>query len=491
MLNDQLDKNTTTTITELNTADIKEEISQENKEKYTIIWTEVLTFLSKKVRKITFDTWINKLRLADLKADLAVIKVKNEFTKNFIQQSYIQSIQEGLKEVTAKSYAIRLEIDNSQSQDIVELPELSQIPTSITEQKSLASFSENNTPTKNKTKLNNKISLEKTYLGEFNRTCYAFAKSVIEDQANIYNSLYIYSNSGLGKSHFLNLIGNETQSSNSSLKVRYVSSESFINELIMSIQKNKTYSFREKYRDLDLLLFDDFQFLENKKTCQEEFIHTYESICKRGGKVIISSAKNISDLKNLNPKLTSIVRSGLVTTIDEPNESDKNKLIDFKLKELKINLREEHKNIVYRLEGECIRELEGNLLQISALQKFSGLDADEEAFSKVFECNFSPSTRGLSMEKIIETVAKYFYLEKEDLIGRRRTEEFTKARHIAIYLGFNLLGLSYKKIGSCFSNRKHSSVIHSIKTVESALNTQLPSSRFTQNAISELKTQLR
>jgi chromosomal replication initiator protein len=491
MLNDQLNKNTTMPITDKDTVTFSQEKSNEDKEKYTIIWTDVLTYLQKKVRKITFNTWISKLRLEELKTDLAVISVKNEFTKNFIQQSYIEAIQEALKEVTAKSYAIRLEVNDNQNLDLIELPELEQVPTSITEQKSIASVSENNTQSKNRTKLNTKISLEKTYLGAFNRTCYAFAKSIVEDTSNVYNSLYIYSNSGLGKSHFLNLIGNESQNQNSNLKVRYVSSETFINELIMSIQKNKTFSFREKYRDLDILLFDDFQFLENKKTCQEEFIHTYESICKRGGKVIISSGKSINDLKNINPKLSSIVRSGLVTTIDEPHEEDKNKLIDFKLKELKINLTESHKNMVYRLDGDCIRELEGNLLQISALQKFSGLDTDEAAFSKVFESNFSPSTRGLSIDTIIETVARYFYLETSELKGKRRTEEFARARHIAIYLAFNLLGLSYKKIGSFFSDRKHSSIIHSIKTVESSLNTQLPSSRFTQNAISEIKTQLK
>jgi chromosomal replication initiator protein len=258
----------------------------------------------------------------------------------------------------------------------------------------------------------------------------------------------------------------------------------------MSIQKNRTFSFREKYRDLDVLLFDDFQFLENKKTCQEEFIHTYESITKRGGKIIIAANKNISELKNLNPKLSSIIKSGLVTTIEEPSEEDKNKLIDFKIKELKINLKDEHKRLIYKLDGDCIRELEGNLLQISALQKFSGLNTDDEAFTKVFECNFATNSRGLSVDKIIETVAKYFYIDTKDLVGKKRNEEFTKARHLAIYLIFNLLGLSYKKIGSYFSDRKHSSIIHSIKTIESAINTQLPSSKFTQAAIQDIKSEL-
>jgi chromosomal replication initiator protein len=490
MPNDQMTKNDTTLINDYNAEISENKNLEENKEKYSIIWQNSLEFLSKKIKKITFDTWINKLELIELKIDLAVIAVKNEFTKNFIQQSYIKDIQQALLESTGKSYGIRLEIINKSSEDFIELPELKQIPVTITEQKSIASVNEHNTQPSNKSKLNNKINLIRTYLGAFNKTCYTFAKSIIEDRSNTYNSLFIHSQSGLGKSHFLNLIGNETKETNPNLSIKYVSSESFINELIMSIQKNRTFSFREKYRDLDVLLFDDFQFLENKKTCQEEFIHTYESISKRGGKIIIAANKNINELKNLNPKLSSIIKSGLVTTIEEPSEEDKNKLIDFKIKELKINLKDEHKRLIYKLDGDCIRELEGNLLQISALQKFSGLNTDDEAFTKVFECNFATNSRGLSVDKIIETVAKYFYIDTKDLVGKKRNEEFTKARHLAIYLIFNLLGLSYKKIGSYFSDRKHSSIIHSIKTIESALNTQLPSSKFTQTAIQDIKSEL-
>ena len=477
------------TVPQSNTAKTVSESPKKNKEKYTLIWNDSLNFLAKNVRKITFDTWISKLKLIDLQDDIAVIEVKNDFTKNFIEQSYIKLIQEAIKETTAKSYAIRLEI-KAQSDDHIELPETIESPNSITEQKSIASFDTNNIPSKNKTKLNEKISLEKTYLGEFNKTCFAFAKSLLVDQTGIYKSLFIYSASGLGKSHFLNLIGNQKLDSNSNFKVKYLNSETFINELIMSIQKNRMQSFRDKYRDLDLLLFDDVQFLENKKTCQEEFIHTYESITKNGGKVVISSNKKTSELKNINPKLISILKSSLVASIEEPQNEDKNNLIDFKVKELKIKLSENHKNMLYRLEGDCIRELEGSLLQVSALQKFSGLEMDNEEFSKVFECSFSPSSRGLAIEAIIKATAEYFYISVEDLTGKRRKEEFTKARHVAIYLSYKLLGLSYKKIGSFFSDRKHSSIIHSIKTIETCLETKLPSSKFTQKALAEIKANL-
>ena len=238
------EQNPSNPITESNTEQKTQENYPKNntdsKENYSFIWSEVLNYLEKKVRKIPFNTWISKLKLTDLQDDLSVISVKNEFTKNFIQQSYIKLIQQALQEVTAKSYAIRLEVDNSINEDHIELPELNptETPNSITEhqnieQRSLASFNTNNTQQKNKTKLNEKISLEKTYLGAFNRTCYAFAKSVLEDESNTYNSLFIHSASGLGKSHFLNLIGNETRNQNAEKKIKYVSSETFINELIM------------------------------------------------------------------------------------------------------------------------------------------------------------------------------------------------------------------------------------------------------------------
>jgi chromosomal replication initiator protein len=482
----KLEQNTSKTITDSKNEFIEEKDLQEHKEKYALIWQECLTILEKKIKKITFNTWINKLQLIGINEDIIRLETKNEFTKNFIEQSYIKTIQEALKEVTAKSFAIKIEVAQI-NEDLVEIEEA---PVSITEQKTIASVTQNNIPSENKTKLNSKISLEKTYFGDFNRTCFAFSKTILEDCSNVYKSLFIFSYSGLGKSHFLNLIGNETLKEKPSAKVKYISSESFTNELIMSIQKNRTQAFRDKYRDLDLLLFDDFQFLENKKTCQEEFIHTYESITKKGGKVIISSNKNLAELKNVNPKLISILKSSLVSTIDEPQEEDKNRLIDFKIKELKINLKENHRNMIYKLDGDCIRELEGNLLQVSALQKFSGLDVDTAAIEKVVECSFSPTSRGLSIQAIIKVVADYFYINIEDLTGKRRKEEFTKARHIAIYLSHKLLALSYKKIGSFFSDRKHSSIIHSINTVESLLETNLPSSKFTHQAISEIKAKL-
>lgn len=461
----------------------------DNKENYTLIWAKALLILEKQLKPITFKTWINKLKLIDIQADIAVISVKNEFTRNFIQQSYIKVIQEALKEVEAKSYAIRIDIDPSLTNDFIETKEESST-LAQTEQKSLASLNENNTP-KLKANINNNISLEKTYIGNFNQTCYRFSKILLEDLNNIYSSLFIHSASGLGKSHFLNMIGNESRMKNSNLKIKYLSSETFINELIMSIQKNRTQIFRDKYRDLDILLFDDFQFLEKKKSCQEEFIHTYESITKNGGKVIIACAKSADELSQIDPKLISILKSSLVTSIEEPKDEDRKTLIDFKLKELKIKLSDQHRSKVYDLDTECIRELQGNLLQISALQNFSNSkELNSEEFSELFSCNFTPSNRGVSIEYITEEVAKYFHLKSEDLTGRKRNEEFTKARHISIYLAYNLLSLSYKRIGKYFSDRKHSSIIHSIKTIESSLSDKLPSSSYTQKVIQDIKMKL-
>ena len=469
---------------DLETGFQQEKKADENEENYALIWSETLTILAKKIRKITFTTWIAKLKLKNLSADLAVIEVRNEFTKNFIEQSYIRTIQEALKEVTAKSYALKLEVIETQQNNEVE----EALADKKSEQKTLANLPK--TSQTKKTKINTKISIDKTYLGEFNKNCFNFASSVLQDTSGLYSSLFIYADSGLGKSHFLNLLANEFLKTNASAKVKYLSSERFINELIMAIQKNSTKAFRDKYRDLDLLLFDDFQYLENKKTCQEEFVHTFESITERGGKVIIAANKKFTEIKQLNKKLSSILKSSLISTIQNPYGEDKEKLIDFKVKELQINLIEKQKELIYKTNSTCIRDLEGSLLQLSALQKFSGLEVDNEEISKIFETSYDPEHRGLSIEKIISEVAKYFYIEEIDLQSKKRNEEFTKARHIAIYLSHKLLGLSYKKIGSYFSNRRHSSIIHSIKTVENTISTKLPSAQATAKALEAIKQNL-
>lgn len=456
---------------------------KENKEKYNITWQNCLAYLSKKLKSIVMQTWISKISLIELKEDIAVLQVKNEFTKNFIIQSHIKVIQEALKEATGCSYAIKIEVDEMQVREIkideIEAPR----------QNTLSDIKDNSQLIKDKSRINYNIDLSKTYQGSFNQNTLLFARTILQDTSGIYKSLFIQSASGLGKSHSLHMIANEYRKFNNSAKIKYINSESFINELIMAIQKNNTESFRQKYRKLDLLLFDDFHFLENKAKCQEEFIHTFENIVANNGKVIIASTKKLLDISKLNKKLMSLLRNSLTTEILEPNEYDQEKLLDFKLQELKINLSETHKKVINSIKSNCIREIEGNIMQLNALRQYSSTDS--EAFAKAFECNFSPVSRGLSINKIIEETANYFFISEEDLIGKKRKEEFTKARHIAIYIAHNKLGLSYKKIGEHFSNRKHSSIIHSIKTIEDQLTSKLPSAKFTFNAIAEIERKSR
>jgi chromosomal replication initiator protein len=259
-------------------------------------------------------------------------------------------------------------------------------------------------------------------------------------------------------------------------RVKLVNAEEFTNNLINSIHKNKTQEFRNIYRNIDVLLFDDFQFLDNKKACQEEFIYTFEAICSRGGKVILASNKELKDFKSLNKKLESRLKGALVAPISKPSYSARIKILTQKASFNNIELSNKYLNTIAEKCNSNIRELEGALMQISALQNYSSVD--DEMISNLFGGLAElPANKGASINSICKQVAEFFGIEPEDITGKKRVQEFTRARHVAIYLSYKLLNISYARIGESFAGRKHSSVIHSIKTIETILQSNLPSAK--------------
>ena len=246
------------------------------------IWSRIIEILSTKLKKPSIQTWILPLKLINIENDTALIGVKNEFTRNFIFQSYHSYIEQALKESTAHALAIRYILDNT-----------IEIAVSNNSEPVQTKISEIN-PVKPKVlnkNLNQHFSFSNFIEDSSNKASLTFAKAIVENHSGIYNSLFICSESGLGKTHLLHAIGNYALNEDTNTRVKFVNAEEFTNNLINSIHKNKTQEFRNLYRNIDILLFDDFQFLDNKKACQEEFIYTFEAICSRGGKVILASSK--------------------------------------------------------------------------------------------------------------------------------------------------------------------------------------------------------
>lgn len=433
------------------------------------IWSEVLSKLSKKLKKPSFETWIKPLRLNSIKDNYAIIATKNEFSRNFISQSFLEDIQIAIKEVLATSLGIRLVIDST-----ISIHEENKDSSNEIEAKQV-SFADISTPdqnlslTKAKTNLNKDYTFDNYVLGSFNKVSFALSQAFAQ-KSNSYKSLYISSETGLGKTHLLNAIGNTAHSNDRALNLKYISAEQFTNELVKSIRSNNSQEFKSKYRDLDMLLMDDFQFFEGKTVSQEEFLYTYNSIVNKGGQVVISSNKPLNALSKFESALSSRLEGSLVAEIDQPDFDSRLCILEEKASEENIKVKSSVLDALANIYTNNIRELEGSLLRLSAYTSFTDEDIDDHLVSKLFGASrHGGQYHGLSIEDISKTVAKYFGISLDDIRGPRRVLDFAKARHIAIFLAYDMLELSYSRIGEYFSGRKHSSVIHSIKTIKNDL----------------------
>lgn len=433
------------------------------------IWQRALNVLANNLKKPSFDTWIRPIKLVNIENDTAIIAAKNEFSRNFIFQTYHKEIELAIKEASAHSLAIRYVVDTDLKIEENDTP---------TQQVSLASIEKRKPNTGFRSQLNFNFTFANFVEDASNKAALTFAKAIIENHSGIYNSLFIISETGLGKTHLLHAIGNYALGEDPDTRVRFVNAEEFTNQLISSIQKNKTQDFRNQYRNIDVLLFDDFQFLDNKKVCQEEFIYTFEAIISKGGKVIIASNKEFKDFKYINKKLESRVRAALFSPINKPSYSARVKILTTKARDNNIDLNNKHLNTIASKFNSNVRELEGALMQISAFKNYASATIDDELIANLFGGLAGlPMNKGASIDSICKQVAEHFGVDADDITGKRRLQDFARARHIAIYLSYRILGISYARIGEHFGGRKHSSVIHSIKTVESLLNSNLPSSK--------------
>jgi len=440
-------------------------------------WTKCLLILSKKLNKASFDTWIRNLELREINGSIAQIAVRNEFTRNFINQSYKEAINLALKETLAAQIAIEFLVDPS----IEVAANSSETPIARSEQSSLASVAPNNLKTLSH-KINKCLTFENLVIGDFNKTANVFAQVLLSNDLS-YKSLFINSASGLGKSHLLHACGNFALEKN--FRILFSSAENFTNEFIIAIQRNNIQEFKNKYRNLDLLLFDDFAFLDNKKACQEEFAYTFEHITNKGGKVIIASSKQTKEFKLLSPKLASLISGSLNATIAEADFETRVKIIESKIKDINRELDQNQKETIAGKFYKNIRELEGALAQLNAMSRFTNCEIDDVTIENLFGAR-TRRNKALSAQEIIETVAIYYGISIKEIIGKSRQETFTKPRHLAMYLIHELIDLSYVRIGELFSNRKHSSVIHSLEMIKKSLNGLLPGDKFVQKARKEI-----
>ena len=303
-------------------------------------------------------------------------------------------------------------------------------------------------------------------VGNSNRFATAAAQAVANNPGNVYNPLFIYGNSGLGKTHLMYAIGNAILETRPNAKVKYVTSETFTNEIINAIQNHTVKDFQEKYRTIDCLIIDDIQFLENKERTQEEFFHTFNALKESNKQIVISSDRHPQSMDKLEERLRSRFVNGLTVDVQPPDLETRIAIIRKKAEIEKIDMPNEVIQTIAVSIDNNIRMIEGAFNRIVAYASIMHLPIDMKVTETVLKDFATHSIQNITIEKIISHICKYYNLQNDDLIGKKRPKNIALPRQIAMYLSRRLTDASLPKIGSSFGGRDHTTVIHAYEKIE-------------------------
>lgn len=430
------------------------------------LWHEIQGHLSKDMKGPSFQTWIKPSKLIEINESTAKIAVKNEFNKNFLNQYYLDKITSAVEKATKRRTSVEIIVKAD-----LKLEEF--VP-------SIANLQESNSTKletkegyfdhtfKFKSNLNPSYTFESFVVGTSNQFCHAAALAVAESQGKLYNPLFIYGGVGLGKTHLINAIANYVLDQ-SNCQIKYLSSESFTNELIQSIRSDNMNNFREKYRHVDLLMIDDVQFLAGKEATQEEFFHTFNTLRENGKQVVLTADRPPSSLSSITDRLKNRFEGGLIADIQVPDLETRIAILLLKASELKIELTIDVAEYIATVYSSNIRELEGALKRVYAYLTLTQEEINLRNVQRILSAGGVHASVKPHAETILKTVANFYNTTFEDLISLKRSSDLTLPRHVAIYILHDGYGLSFPRIGELLSNRTHSSAIYAYKQVKKRL----------------------
>ena len=420
--------------------------------------TKAKKLLEPEVTSIAYKTWIIPLEIISMENSTITFHVGSIVHKDMITGRYATLIKNTFSFLTNIDYDIKVICDEELKDAGIDV------------NNSVSNNSPSITPTYNKSNLNIKYTFDSFVVGENNRFAHAAALAVSEAPGTAYNPLFLYGGVGLGKTHLMHAIGNEILKHNKNANVLYVTSEEFNNNLIYGIKEGKMESFRNKYRNTDVLLIDDIQFLAGRDRNQEEFFHTFNTLHEAGKQIILSSDRPPKDIQPLEDRLRTRFEWGLIADISNPDYETRMAILQKKAQTDNIIIDNEILSNIATKINTNIRELEGALNKLVALSILKSMPfsiaLSEEAIADVVHSQ----NKVLSIEYIQDVVAKYFNISVADLKGSRRSSDVVLPRQIAMYLCKSVAQISYPKIGNAFGKRDHSTVMHACEKIESEIN---------------------
>ncbi|PKL72465.1 chromosomal replication initiator protein DnaA [Candidatus Kuenenbacteria bacterium HGW-Kuenenbacteria-1] len=438
------------------------------------LWEAVLGELELIISKANFSTWFEDTFISSWQGDEVTIGTPNAFTLAWVERKYHKAIIQALENITdhkIRKIIYKVEsIEKSKPQEdaFFQINEKMPTQTSVREDQEQKELKEQEI--KKQFNLNSKYSFKNFVVGTGNELAVAAASSIVRQLGIKYNPLFIYGGVGLGKTHLMQAIGNEILLEYPEKKVLYVNSENFANDFIKSIKINRTEEFKKKYRDVDILLMDDIQFIANKERTQEEFFHTFNSLHGQNKQLVFTSDKPPKNIPALEERLISRFSMGMIADVSRPDLETRIAILQAKVKERQFNL---DKEIIQYLATNIqtnIRELEGALNKIVAQYELDRQPVTLESTKNVLSTLSSRSSdKAVNSRELIKIVADFYNIKIESLTGSCRKKELVNPRQIAMYLLREELEMSFPAIGQEFGGRDHTTAMHACHKIKKVL----------------------
>lgn len=443
------------------------------------LWQAVLGELELSLSKVHFTTWFRNTFIISYSPEELVIGVPNNFTKTWLEKKYHKEIHKCLVSLTntnIRRVLYRVETrrpvhvlltPSEEPTPVVEAekeyPQASTIPTSTT-------TTTPETPSPDKKHLNGKYTFANFIVGKQNELAHAATQAVAAHPGGVYNPLFIYGGVGLGKTHLLQAVGNEMRLRNPDVNVLYVTCENFTNEFINAVRSGKGRDFKMRYRNVDLLLVDDIQFITGKEGTQEEFFHTFNELHQNNKQIVISSDRPPKAIAALEQRLMSRFECGMMTDVGSPDFETRVAILELKCKEKNIQAPRDVLHFISDTIQSNVRELEGALNKVIAYHQFKHVPIHLETVEPIIRSlQSTPSSKVLTPRELIEVVAAHFELTHDDIIGKSRQRRVAHPRQIAMYLLREEMKSSFPTIGLTIGGRDHTTVMHAYEKLIGAM----------------------
>jgi chromosomal replication initiator protein len=434
-------------------------------EKQAEIWPRILAGLRPKVDPRSYETWLRPTRQTGWKEPNLTISVPNRVFADWIRRHFLESILKTLREIGRPEVQVHFQVPEEEpaQRDIFYRPQ--DPPRTVRRQSGRTEQAPYRTGNGN-TRLNPRYTFDNFVVSSCNQFAHAASIAVTDQPALHYNPLYLYGGVGLGKTHLMQAIGHNLLSTHPDLQLRYISSEKFMNELINAIRFEKTFDFKNRYRNIDVLLIDDIQFLAGKERTQEEFFHTFNDLYETQKQIVISSDVHPREIPTLEERLRSRFEWGLIADIQPPDLETKIAILRKKAEVHRVDLPQEVGLFIAGRTGSNVRELEGSLVRLIAFASMTGRPIDLPLAQEALNDLLSAERPTVTVESIQKLVADYYKVRITDMKSRNNRPQFTLPRQVAMYLCKSLTEFSLPAIGSFFGGKHHSTVIHAVRKIE-------------------------